>query len=136
MSRYISETLRLFVAQRANFRCEYCLLPEDASFYTFHVDHIIGIKHGGLTDKNNLAFACPICNINKGSDIATVLDDITISIRFFNPRLDVWTEHFSVEASGLLVPKTTIGKATSKILELNQTDSIIERNKMIRLGLL
>lgn len=136
MSRYIAETLRLFVAQRANFRCEYCLLPEDTSFYTFHIDHIISIKHGGLTIKANIANACPICNLNKGSDIATVLKDIAVSVRFYNPRIDIWAEHFEAHSSGLLVPKTSIGEATIKILELNQTDSIIERSKMVRLGLI
>ena len=136
MSRYIAEALRLFVAQRANFCCEYCLLPEYASFYTFHIDHIISIKHGGLTESENLANACPICNINKGSDIATVLNNITLSIRFYNPRIDVWAEHFEAHSSGLLMPKTSIGEATIKILELNQTDSIIERSKMVRLGLI
>ena len=136
MSRYIAEPLRLLVAQRADFRCEYCLLPEDASFYTFHIDHIISIKHGGLSDSDNLAYACPICNINKGSDIATVLSDITLPVRFYNPRIDIWVEHFKVHSTGLLISKSSIGEATIKILELNQTDSIIERTKMLRLGLI
>ena len=61
MSRYISEKLRLQVATRANFRCEYCLLWERFSFYTFHIDHIISLKHGGKTILRNLANACPIC---------------------------------------------------------------------------
>ena len=73
---------------------------------------------------------------HSGSDIATVLDDIKDSIRFYNPRVDVWTEHFDVHASGLLIPKTNIGEGTIKILQLNQTDSIIERSKMVRLGLI
>jgi hypothetical protein len=136
VSHYISDILRLFVAQRAGFRCEYCLLPEYASFYTFHIDHIISLKHGGLTTKENLANACPICNINKGSDIATVLDVITKPIRFYNPRIDLWSDHFEAQASGLLMPRTSIGEATIKILELNQTDSVIERSKMVRLGLI
>ncbi len=136
MSRYITEPLRQLVAKRADFRCEYCLLPEDASFYTFHIDHIISIKHCGLSDSGNLAYACPICNINKGSDVATVLSDITLPVRFYNPRLDNWAEHFEVHSTGLLISKTSIGEATIKILELNQTDSIIERTKMVRLGLI
>ena len=136
MSRYITEPLRLLVARRANLRCEYCLLPEDASFYTFHIDHIISIKHGGLSASDNLAYSCPICNINKGSDIATVLNDITLPVRFYNPRLDIWADHFEVHSTGFLISKTNIGEATIKILELNQTDSIIERIKMLRLGLI
>jgi HNH endonuclease len=136
LSRYIAESLRLFVAERADFRCEYCLLPEYASFYTFHIDHIISLKHGGLTEEKNLANACPICNINKGSDVATILQDIRLSIRFYNPRIDQWADHFEAHSSGLIIPKTSIGEATIKILELNQTDSIIERSKMVKLGLI
>ena len=89
-----------------------------------------------MSGSDNLAYACPICNINKGSDIATVLSDIRLPVRFYNPRLDVWSEHFEAQSTGLLISKSMIGEATIKILELNQTDSIIERIKMIRLGLI
>ncbi len=136
MSTYISDSLRLFVAKSANYRCEYCLLLEEDSFYTFHIDHIISLKHSGLTVAENLAYACPICNVNKGSDIATIINDIDKPIRFYNPRNSIWSDHFEGQSSGFLIPKTEIGEATIKILELNQTDTIIERSKMVRLGLI
>jgi len=41
MSRYVSDALRLLVAERANHRCEYCFIPEANSFYNFQVDHIV-----------------------------------------------------------------------------------------------
>ena len=135
MSRYISETLRTFVAQRAKLRCEYCLLDSTNSFFSFHIDHIISLKHGGKTTPQNLAFACPICNVNKGSDIGTFTDNSESIIRFFNPRTDNWNDHFSTESSGCLTPKTNIGEATIKILDLNHPDSIIERRELIRFGL-
>ena len=75
-------------------------------------------------------------NTNKGSDIATILEDTQIPIRFYNPRIDIWAEHFEIESSGLLHPKTLIAQATIKILDLNQVESIIERSKLIQLGLL
>lgn len=46
MSRNIPERIRMAVAQRANFRCEYCRLPEAYAIYPFEVDHIIAVKHG------------------------------------------------------------------------------------------
>ena len=73
MSRYISDEVRQLVANRANFCCEYCLFPEIHSFFSFHIDHIISVKHIGMTELENLAYACPYCNRNKGSDIASVL---------------------------------------------------------------
>ncbi len=135
MSRYISDNLRQLVSKRAEYRCEYCCLSEKRSFFTFHIDHIVSLKHGGKTLAKNLALACPICNINKGSDIATFLDNIREPIRFFNPRTDIWEDHFHADTSGLLIAKTVIGEATNKIFDLNHPESIIERREMIRLGI-
>jgi 5-methylcytosine-specific restriction endonuclease McrA len=62
MSRYISEDIRRIVAARADFRCEYCKMPEEHAFFTFYLDHIMSIKHGGQTTLENLAYACAYCN--------------------------------------------------------------------------
>jgi 5-methylcytosine-specific restriction endonuclease McrA len=43
---YLSETLRQQVIQRANGRCEYCLIHQDDSLYAHEVDHIIGSPAG------------------------------------------------------------------------------------------
>ena len=94
MSVYIPEKLRLEVAERAKFSCEYCLLHEDDGFHTFHVDHIIPLKHGGLTSFENLSYTCPICNRNKGADIATVFYPSRVIVRLFDPRNDSWKDNF------------------------------------------
>jgi hypothetical protein len=62
------------------------------------------------------------------------MDDPLIAVRFYNPRIDRWADHFAVESSGLLIGKTVIGEATIKVLSLNHPDSIIERLELIRLG--
>jgi hypothetical protein len=49
MSRYISDILRDFVANRAEYKCEYCMVDAQNSFFAFHIDHIVSIKHGGKT---------------------------------------------------------------------------------------
>ena len=136
MSDYVSDSLRRKVVDRANQQCEYCKLPDKASFFTFHIDHVVSLKHGGGTTLDNLAYACPLCNVAKGPDVATFLDDIRIAVRFYNPRIDLWDDHFSVDTTGLMNDKTDIGRATIKILGLNHPDAIIERIEMIRLGLL
>ncbi len=41
MSKYIAEPLRIAVAKRADFRCEYCRRPEADSFIKYQIDHII-----------------------------------------------------------------------------------------------
>lgn len=134
MSRYVSEVLRKQVAERANYRCEYCRVYEADSFIKFQIEHIISIKHGGTSDSNNLAFACPICNSNKGSDLATILASGRI-IRIFRPRKDNRQKRFEVSVEGEIVAKTNVGAATIKLLELNDVNRIIERIYLLTAGL-
>ncbi|MBL7798596.1 MAG: HNH endonuclease [Saprospiraceae bacterium] len=135
MSRYIPETVRLFVAERANYRCEYCRIPAADSFFPFHIDHIVSLKHGGSTEADNLAYCCQICNLNKGTDIATYLQNHSTPIRFFNPRTDAWADHFEIDETGAIYPRTSIAEATIKILDLNHPENIIERRELIKEGL-
>jgi HNH endonuclease len=53
MADGVSAELRLVVAARADFLCEYCLIAEEDTFFGCHVDHIISIKHRGLTKAEN-----------------------------------------------------------------------------------
>ncbi len=126
MSRYIPESLRQFVTQRAEYRCEYCHSTSDEVFFPFQIDHIISLKHGGSTTADNLAYACFVCNNAKGSDIGTILFPDNRFTRLFNPRTDKWHEHFVVE-NGVFYSDTLIGKATIKVLNLNDIERIIER---------
>lgn len=125
MSRYISNTLRKQVIQRANFCCEYCLAYEGHSFIKFQIEHIISIKHSGLTIAENLALACFFCNNRKGSDLGTIVTNDEL-IRFYNPRKDNWLAHFDLDKH-IILPKTDIAKGTIKILGLNEEDRLTER---------
>jgi 5-methylcytosine-specific restriction endonuclease McrA len=134
MKQRISDTLRLQVSQRSQCCCEYCLMPEAFLASIFHVDHIRSRKHSGKTILSNLAYACPHCNQNKGSDIATFDDETDETIvRFFNPRKDIWHDHFEIN-NGEILPKTAIGNATIKILDFNQPERIILRQALIAIG--
>ena len=128
--RYISEKIRKEVLQRAKKRCEYCLVLEVFLATTFHIEHIRSVKHGGSNDISNLAYACPHCNQNKGSDIATFVDDNSDEIiRLFNPRLDIWKEHFE-HFEGQIIGISQIGTATSRLLDFNQVERIILRKEL------
>jgi 5-methylcytosine-specific restriction endonuclease McrA len=128
MSRYISESLKKSVIQRANYCCEYCLMENDVSFIPHQIDHVISLKHEGDTSLENLAYSCFSCNNNKGSDIGTMLLPNKIFIRLFNPRIDIWNEHFEIE-NGVIYAKTIIAQATVKVLKMNEIDRIIERSE-------
>lgn len=102
------------------------------SYYSFHFDHIKSIKHSGESIIENLAYSCPECNLNKGSDLAT-LNNQNELIRFFNPRIDIWEEHFLLN-EGLIIAKTEIGEATIKIFKMNDIERLIFRKQVIELG--
>jgi hypothetical protein len=133
MSSYVSEELRRHVANRAEHLCEYCLIHEDNTFFGCEIDHIISLKHSGRTDALNLAYACCFCNRNKGSDIASLSQVAGELVRFFNPRIDLWYEHFRLERS-LIVPLTSVGEATARILKFNETERVIERETLIAIA--
>ncbi|MEK7257026.1 MAG: HNH endonuclease [Bacteroidota bacterium] len=121
------------VAERAGYRCEYCRVLEEDMFFVYQVEHIISRKHGGATELSNLAYACSICNPNKGTDLGTILPGSLRLIRLFHPRKDKWQNHFEVE-NGEILPKTKIGAATVKVLDLNHPDRIILRRVLEQAG--
>jgi HNH endonuclease len=123
---------RLIIANRAQFKCEYCLLPEKVSFYNFQIDHIISLKHGGNNDLENLAYCCPDCNYYKGTDLGSVINDGKL-IRFYNPRTDIWSDFFEI-VNDVILSKNDIGKVTEKIFKFNDIDRLIFRKELIQLG--
>jgi hypothetical protein len=132
-----SEVRRAEVATRAAHRCEYCRLPTRGQVATFPIDHILPRNRGGTTDLDNLALTCPHCNAHKwtaseGSDPATGK-----VAAFFNPRRDVWTDHFEWSASppGELVGRTPMGRATIAGLQINDADMVELRVLLAELGL-
>ena len=133
MRRKIPSRLRSEVARRAGYRCEYCLIHEEDTFYGCQVEHIISLKHGGTNDLDNFAYACAFCNYAKGANIATIIDDTKQLVRLFNPRHDRWQDHFRLEGAHI-VPLTEIGEATVKVLGLNHPSRIMERELLIRAG--
>lgn len=133
MSEYISKRQREAIAQRANGCCEYCLMPERFSLFTFHIDHVISLKHGGITHFDNLAYCCGICNSNKGTDLGTFLNTPETIIRFFNPRTDQWFDHFEL-IEGMIHHHTIIGEATIKIFKFNEVERILERKLLMEGG--
>jgi HNH endonuclease len=133
MPRWISAELRQTIADRAKLLCEYCLIAEADTFYGCEVDHIISLKHGGSSDPGNLAYACALCNRAKGSDVGSISTTGEF-VRFFNPRIDRWAEHFRLEGA-TIQPLTLIGEVTGRILGFNDSARLHEREEMIRFGI-
>ena len=132
MTSYVGATLRRLVEARARGSCEYCLVHESDTYLGCQVDHVVSEKHGGPTELDNLAFACTPCNRSKGSDVGSLTAE-GVFVRFFNPRTDRWEDHFCLRGT-LIEPRTAIGEVAAKILGLNATERLIERELLQRLG--
>ncbi len=134
MSRYISDNLRAQVEARANGVCEYCRIKIEDTYFGGEIDHIRSLKHRGITDFDNLALACQPCNRNKGSDLGSIAIVSNTLVRFFNPRTDVWKEHFYVNLNAEIETLTEIGEVTAFIFGFNEPERIVEREGLIELG--
>lgn len=129
----IAASMRRAVRQRAGGSCEYCLVNEEDTPVTHPIDHIIAVKHGGATTFENLALACIECNLHKGSDIASLDPVAGTLVPLFHPCEQSWSEHFRLEGVRI-VGRTAIGRATSRLLQMNSSSRLIHRSLLRQIG--
>ena len=114
----VPQELARAVRRRAGGRCQYCLMDESLQGATFHIEHVAPQSKGGQTILENLALACPGCNLHKGAR-TTGLDPMSgETVPLFHPSQQMWSEHFRLkgyEIEGL----TATGRATVLTLVLN-----------------
>jgi hypothetical protein len=115
----ISPSLRAAVEQRAGGRCEYCRLSQLGQEAAFHIDHVVPRAAGGPTTLDNLAFACVSCSLRKWAKQTTIDPDTGEELRLFNPRTDIWVEHFRWDGQRVM-PLTPTGRATIAALAMNR----------------
>lgn len=122
MSRdYIPKALRERVASRSGHRCGYCRTATFLVGTTFEVDHIVPESFGGRSDEDNLCLACPTCNGHKSNRITAVDPSTHEVVPLFDPRHQVWTEHFAWNEEGdRILGSTPTGRATVEALQLNR----------------
>ena len=131
---YISAELRRLIISRANGRCEYCLVPQNAVYSPPQPDHIIAEQHGGQTEADNLALSCLHCNRHKGPNVASVDVETNQLIFLFNPRTQLWAEHFVLE-DATIRGVTAVGRITVRVLDLNAPERVEIRQTLIEGGL-
>jgi len=133
VSGEIGGAVRRLVAERASFRCEYCLIHEEDSYHSHHIDHVISRKHGGDSSAENLAYACLRCNAWKGTDIGSLDVRSGRFVGLFNPRRQRWSDHFVLRGA-VIEPLSSEGEATSRLLKLNLAPRVAERWVLVKLG--
>lgn len=133
---YVPASLRRAVLRRANALCEYCLLRQDLCPAPFELDHIIPRALDGPTVLKNLCLACPVCNNAKRAQLLGREPKTQRRLRLFNPRLQLWNEHFRwSDDFGLVLGQTPTGRATVAALKMNQPRIVRIRLIWASLGL-
>ena len=124
---------RNLVRQRAKNRCEYCLLLQDRSELTHHIEHVIAKQHGGSDEAGNLALACHRCNLRKGPNVTGIDPDTEEIVVLFHPRRDEWSRHFRFHGP-YIEGITPTGRATVRLLTLNDARRLELRAELIARG--
>jgi hypothetical protein len=125
-----AETVR-FVHERADYCCEYCQTSQEIIGQAMHVEHI---DPNGSDHIENLCLACANCNLSKAR-ATTALDPETTYVNLFNPRTQIWIEHFVWIEGGLrLKGLTPVGRATIERLKMNIDRIVNARVYWIKAG--
>lgn len=125
---------REWVRRRAGDRCEYCHIPQVAiPLIVFHIEHIVARQHAGDDSAENLALSCDRCNAYKGPNLTSIAPNTDEITPLFNPRHDVWEEHFRFEG-GKIVGLTPTGQATVRLLNMNAQRRVQLREIWLREG--
>jgi hypothetical protein len=126
----IPVALRRLVINRSGDRCEYCQLSQAGQIATFHIDHVIPDSAGGETSAENLALACVSCSLKKGARQRIQDPETGDRVQIFNPRLQVWSDHFDWQGVQLL-GLSPVGRATIYALQLNRPIMVAIRSEEV-----
>jgi HNH endonuclease len=131
----ISETVRERVRKTFNNCCGYCLSSQEYIPSPLTIDHIIPSARDGSDDEDNLCLACSLCNTYKGVQTHAIDPETKQKVRLFNPRTDVWADHFSWIDNGIrIVGVTPIGRATVIALQMNNDYAVTTRRWWVSAG--
>jgi len=123
------------VAARARHVCEYCHAPEAIFNLPFEVEHITPQAIGGESNPDNLALSCRSCNLYKSDAVAVFDVETQSTVRLFHPRLNNWSEHFTINGeAGKIDGLTGVGRATIERLRMNSASQIAARKQWLKLG--
>ena len=98
-----------------------------------HVEHI---HPGGGDNLDNLCLACPNCNLSKATAVTAVDPETGEEAPLFNPRTQIWDEHFEwADDYALILGVTLIGRATVTCFKMNRPRMVLTRRRWVQAGL-
>jgi HNH endonuclease len=128
MASYIPVQLQRQVREDAGHRCGYCLSSETVTGIPLEIEHLIPESLGGPTERENLWLACHRCNKFKGNRTEATDPMTKEVVPLFNPRVQLWHEHFQWSVDGTLVlGLTPSGRATVETLQMNNVYAVEAR---------
>ena len=135
MAIYLPDALRERIDEADRRVCRYCLTVEANSGVRLTYDHITPLSKGGETDFENVCLACSACNEFK-ADATHAVDPVTGEpVALFNPRAQVWREHFVWSTDTTRIEGVTAtGRATVLALRMNQPLIVTARGRWARVG--
>lgn len=135
MTSSIPKALATRLKQQAGVRCGYCRTSALVTGQPLTVEHIVPIARGGLSDEDNLWLSCRRCNQYKGTQVEAVDPETGVLVTLFNPRHQVWREHFTWSGDGTsIIGLTPCGRATVIALRLNHPDLVNARRLWVSVG--
>jgi hypothetical protein len=100
----------------------------------FHIEHIRPLAKAGATVAENLALACPSCNLHKSNRLNALDPKTGRSVPLYHPRRHSWMEHF-IWRTTTVVGLTPTGRATVAALDLNHARRQRVREAEAKFGL-
>jgi hypothetical protein len=131
----VPDELRAHIREQAGDRCGYCQSAQRYVFAPLEIDHLLPTARGGSDAEDNLWLACRMCNGYK-ADRTHGLDPVTgAEVPLFNPRHQVWAEHFTWSSEGVqVVGRSACGRATVIALQLNNVIAVLVRREWVAAG--
>jgi HNH endonuclease len=130
-----SEATKQRVRQRAGNRCEYCQSHQDYLMGWLQIDHFLPVSKGGSNEDENLCLACELCNQYKWNQTEAIDPESQNIVGLFNPRRQVWHEHFDWSDDGVsIVGLTPYGRSTVVALKLNNSLALKVRGHWVSAG--
>ena len=83
-------------------------------------------------DLDNLCLSCGNCNRSKAVATSATDPDTSENTSLYNPRKQVWSEHFLwIEGGARVQGSTAIGRATVSRLKMNRPHVVTARQRWI-----
>jgi 5-methylcytosine-specific restriction endonuclease McrA len=134
MSEISNETRRK-VREAAGNSCGYCLSHQRYTMSVLEIEHIIPKSNGGTNAEENLWLSCGLCNRYKGMQTHGFDEETQNIVALFNPRRQIWTEHFAWSADGTRITGITpTGRVTVNALKLNNDIAVEVRRNWVLAG--